>query len=52
MYDGLKRTYLLHIPGPIDVNNKKGKWFIGRTSRDIDACEVIWDFFEKHPGEK
>ncbi len=29
-----------------------GKWLIGRTSRDIDACEVIWDFFEKHPGEK
>lgn len=23
---------------------------IGKTSRDIDANEVIWDFFEKHPA--
>lgn len=22
--------------------------FVGKTSRDIDANEVIWDFFEKH----
>jgi polyhydroxybutyrate depolymerase len=21
---------------------------IGRTSRDIDACQIIWDFFKKH----
>lgn len=23
-------------------------WLIGKTSRDIDACEVIWSFFKKH----
>jgi polyhydroxybutyrate depolymerase len=23
-------------------------WLIGKTSRDIDANEVIWDFFKKH----
>jgi polyhydroxybutyrate depolymerase len=23
--------------------------FIGRTSKDIDATQVIWDFFVKHP---
>jgi len=23
---------------------------VGKTSRDIDANEVIWDFFEKHPA--
>jgi polyhydroxybutyrate depolymerase len=23
-------------------------WVIGKTSRDIDANEVIWDFFKKH----
>ena len=22
--------------------------FIGKTCRDIDACEVIWEFFKKH----
>jgi polyhydroxybutyrate depolymerase len=25
-----------------------GKRIIGNTSRDINACEVIWDFFKKH----
>lgn len=25
-----------------------GKWIVGRTCRDIDATEVIWEFFEKH----
>jgi len=25
-----------------------GEGFIGRTSRDIDACKVIWDFFKGH----
>lgn len=24
------------------------EWIIGKTSRDIDANEVIWDFFKKH----
>ncbi|HPO86033.1 MAG TPA: PHB depolymerase family esterase [Candidatus Hydrogenedentes bacterium] len=24
------------------------KWLIGKTSRDIQASEVIWDFFKKH----
>jgi polyhydroxybutyrate depolymerase len=24
------------------------KWIIGKTSRDIDANEVIWSFFKKH----
>ncbi|MBN2864162.1 MAG: hypothetical protein JXN62_13425 [Bacteroidales bacterium] len=23
-------------------------WMIGKTSRDIDACEIIWSFFRKH----
>jgi polyhydroxybutyrate depolymerase len=23
-------------------------WLIGKTSRDINACEVIWSFFKKH----
>jgi polyhydroxybutyrate depolymerase len=23
-------------------------WLIGKTSRDIDANEVIWEFFKKH----
>jgi polyhydroxybutyrate depolymerase len=26
-------------------------WVIGKTSRDIDANEVIWDFFKKHSRE-
>jgi polyhydroxybutyrate depolymerase len=26
-------------------------WIIGKTSRDIDANEVIWDFFKKHARE-
>jgi len=25
-------------------------WLIGRTSRDIEACDVIWSFFKKHSG--
>lgn len=25
-----------------------GEWIVGKTSRDIDANEVIWDFFKKH----
>jgi polyhydroxybutyrate depolymerase len=25
-------------------------WLIGRTSRDINACEVIWSFFKRHSG--
>jgi polyhydroxybutyrate depolymerase len=24
-------------------------WIIGKTSRDIDVNEVIWNFFKKHP---
>jgi polyhydroxybutyrate depolymerase len=24
------------------------EWMIGKTSRDIDANEVIWDFFKRH----
>jgi polyhydroxybutyrate depolymerase len=24
-----------------------GKWIIGRTCRDMNATEVIWEFFEK-----
>jgi polyhydroxybutyrate depolymerase len=27
------------------------KWITGKTSRDIDANEVIWDFFKRHRGE-
>jgi polyhydroxybutyrate depolymerase len=23
---------------------------VGRTSRDIDASEMIWEFFSRHPG--
>ena len=26
-------------------------WIIGKTSRDIDVNEVIWDFFKKHARE-
>ena len=25
-----------------------GEWIIGKTCRDINATEIIWDFFEKH----
>ena len=25
-----------------------GEWIVGKTSRDIDANEVIWGFFKKH----
>lgn len=25
-----------------------GKWIVGRTCMDMDATEVIWEFFEKH----
>jgi polyhydroxybutyrate depolymerase len=25
-----------------------GEWIIGRTSRDMDACEQIWEFFKRH----
>ena len=24
-------------------------WIVGRTSRDIDATQVMWDFFQAHP---
>jgi polyhydroxybutyrate depolymerase len=24
------------------------KWVIGKTSRDFNAAEVIWDFFKRH----
>ncbi|MBI4846328.1 MAG: hypothetical protein HY810_07660 [Candidatus Omnitrophica bacterium] len=34
-------------PGGYPYLNEK---IIGKTSRDIDANEVIWDFFEKHPA--
>ena len=27
------------------------EWIIGKTSRDIDANEVIWEFFKKHGRE-
>jgi polyhydroxybutyrate depolymerase len=27
------------------------EWRIGRTSRDFDASEVIWQFFKEHPME-
>jgi polyhydroxybutyrate depolymerase len=26
------------------------KHLVGRTSRDIDASEIIWEFFSRHPG--
>jgi len=25
-----------------------GKWLVGTTCRDMDACEVIWEFFKRH----
>jgi polyhydroxybutyrate depolymerase len=25
-----------------------GDWIIGKTSRDINACEEIWEFFKNH----
>ena len=25
-----------------------GEWIIGKTSGDMDACEVIWEFFKRH----
>jgi polyhydroxybutyrate depolymerase len=25
-----------------------GEWIIGKTCRDINATDIIWDFFEKH----
>ena len=25
-----------------------GEWIIGKTSRDIDACSEIWEFFKRH----
>jgi polyhydroxybutyrate depolymerase len=25
-----------------------GEWIIGKTSKDIDACKVIWDFFQRN----
>jgi polyhydroxybutyrate depolymerase len=25
-----------------------GEWIIGKTSRDMDACGVIWEFFKRH----
>ncbi len=28
-----------------------GKWIIGNTCRDINATEVIWEFFERHALE-
>ena len=27
------------------------EFMIGRTSRDLDACGVIWAFFQRHPRE-
>ena len=35
-------------PGGYQYMNKR---IIGKTSRDIDANEVIWDFFNKHPAQ-
>jgi len=26
--------------------------FVGKTCRDINACEVIWDFFKSHPRKQ
>lgn len=26
-----------------------GKWLVGRVSHELDACDVIWDFFKAHP---
>jgi polyhydroxybutyrate depolymerase len=25
------------------------QWLVGRTTRDIDATAVMWDFFQRHP---
>ena len=25
-----------------------GEWIIGKTSRDMNACEEIWEFFKRH----
>ncbi len=35
-------------PGGYQYMNKR---IIGKTSGDIDAHEVIWDFFKKHPAQ-
>jgi len=26
-----------------------GEWLVGRVSRELDACDLIWDFFKAHP---
>jgi len=35
-------------PGGYQYLNER---IIGKTSRDLDANEVIWDFFKKHPAQ-
>ncbi len=32
-------------------NQYLGKWIVGKTCRDMNATEVIWEFFEKHSGK-
>ncbi len=41
------------LPSIKDTRGKLLKWLIsgivGKKSREIEACQVIWDFFESHP---
>jgi polyhydroxybutyrate depolymerase len=29
-----------------------GEWLVGRVSHQLEACDVIWEFFKNHPKNK
>lgn len=47
-HNNRERSFLVHAPAHL-----AGSWqnlpenLVGRTIRDIDACDVIWNFFKK-----
>ncbi len=45
MHDDIKRSYHLYVPALYD--SRKPEWIIGIVSKDMNAGEVIWNFFER-----
>lgn len=42
--------FIIHGGGHTWPSGKKyaGEWAVGKVSRQLDACDLIWDFFKRH----
>ena len=60
-HDGHTRTYIVHVPPKYDPKQptpvvlafhgggSNGVRFLGKSTQNISANDLMWEFFQKHP---